>query len=165
MDLSGGKQFVISRTTGEESLIAGSSLDILPSFRKILLSHQFPRLFSFAKDKLASVRDVIQLDSLTDTFHMPLSAEAFLEYNELQVLLQDISLTDATDEWVCNFKESYSAKAYYTHSFAGIHPDGPSKWIWKSKCMSKHKVFAWLILNDRLNTKDMMIRRLDHCWE
>ena len=25
--------------------------------------------------------------------------------------------------------------------------------------MSKHKVFAWLILNDRLNTKDMMIRR------
>ena len=34
-----------------------------------------------------------------------------------------------------------------------------SNWIWKSKCQSKHKFFAWLILHDRINTKDMLIRR------
>lgn len=31
--------------------------------------------------------------------------------------------------------------------------------IWKSKCMMRHKVFAWLMLVDRLNTKDMLCRR------
>ena len=34
-----------------------------------------------------------------------------------------------------------------------------STWIWKTRCMSKHKVFAWLLLHDRLNTKEMMLRR------
>ena len=30
------------------------------------------------------------------------------------------------------------------------------------KCQSKHKFFAWLILHDRINTKDMLLRRNWH---
>jgi len=32
-------------------------------------------------------------------------------------------------------------------------------WIWKSKCISKINFFAWLVLNDRLNTRNMLRRR------
>jgi hypothetical protein len=34
-----------------------------------------------------------------------------------------------------------------------------SPWIWKSKCTPKIKYFFWLLANDRLNTKDMLIRK------
>lgn len=35
------------------------------------------------------------------------------------------------------------------------------KWIWKNRCIMKLKVFAWLLLLDRLNTEDMLrIRRI-----
>ena len=33
------------------------------------------------------------------------------------------------------------------------------KWIWKCACTLKFKVFGWLLLMDRLNTRDMMQRR------
>lgn len=33
------------------------------------------------------------------------------------------------------------------------------RWIWKSKCVPEFKVFAWLLLKDRLNTFGMMDRR------
>jgi hypothetical protein len=41
---------------------------------------------------------------------------------------------------------------------------GPSahpvyQWIWKSKCQMKHKVFFWLILKDRVSTRDLLRRR------
>jgi hypothetical protein len=29
-------------------------------------------------------------------------------------------------------------------------------WIWKSKCIPKIKFFAWLLLNDKLNTRNML---------
>ena len=33
------------------------------------------------------------------------------------------------------------------------------KWIWKSSSVMKTKSFAWLLLSDRLNTKDLLKRR------
>ena len=35
----------------------------------------------------------------------------------------------------------------------------PCKWLWSSRCTLKIKVFAWLLFFDRLNTKDMLVRR------
>ena len=32
-------------------------------------------------------------------------------------------------------------------------------WIWKSACTMNYKVFAWLLLRDRLNTRDLLQRR------
>ena len=42
---------------------------------------------------------------------------------------------------------------------ARMATDTPAKWIWESKATMKIKVFAWLMLNDRLNTRDMLLRR------
>jgi hypothetical protein len=32
-------------------------------------------------------------------------------------------------------------------------------WIWKSKCILRVKFFAWLLLNYRLNNKNILRRR------
>ena len=42
---------------------------------------------------------------------------------------------------------------------AHIPIDMPAKWIWESRSTMKIKVFAWLMLNDRLNTRDLLVRR------
>lgn len=38
-----------------------------------------------------------------------------------------------------------------------VHP--AFKWIWKSACQWKHKVFFWLLLKDRLSTRNLLKRR------
>lgn len=35
----------------------------------------------------------------------------------------------------------------------------PIRWIWKSKCVPGIKFFAWLLLNDRLNTRNILRRK------
>jgi hypothetical protein len=35
----------------------------------------------------------------------------------------------------------------------------PYKWIWKSCCLPKQKFFFWLLLQDRLNTKELVRRK------
>lgn len=45
-----------------------------------------------------------------------------------------------------------------------IHPT--FHWIWKFKCQMKHKVFFWLLLKDRVSTRDLLRIRnmeLDSC--
>ena len=124
------------------------------------LSQKFARLFSFAKDKLSSIKEILAHNQLSDAFHLPLSVEAFQEFTELQSVLANVVLNDSADEWVCDLsKDGYTPRGFYKLFFAGFPKDIPSSWIWKSKCMSKHKFFAWLVLHDRLNTKDMLIRR------
>jgi hypothetical protein len=47
----------------------------------------------------------------------------------------------------------------YKLNFEHIQATLFSPWIWKSKCTPKIKSFFWLLANDRLNTKDMLIRK------
>lgn len=32
-------------------------------------------------------------------------------------------------------------------------------WTWTSSCLSKQKIFFWLLIQDKLNTRDMVIRK------
>jgi hypothetical protein len=63
---------------------------------------RFPRLFSFAKDKLQSVKDFIMNDSIVSNFHLPLFVEAHDELMQLQGLIQDTTLqSQQHGEWIC----------------------------------------------------------------
>lgn len=44
-----------------------------------LLSTKFPRLLSYAREKLASVHDICSIQNLHEAFHFPFSIEAFIE--------------------------------------------------------------------------------------
>jgi hypothetical protein len=52
-------------------------------------------------------------------------------------------------------------KAYkHLKGSSGAHPI--FKWIWKSSCQHKHKVFFWLLIQDRLNTCNILKRKHFH---
>ena len=38
-----------------------------------------------------------------------------------------------------------------------VHP--AFKWIWRSSCQYKHKVFFWILLKDRLSTRELLRRK------
>jgi hypothetical protein len=122
----------------------------------------YSKLFSFAKDKLVSIRHAISITELSSAFHLPLSAEAVSELRDLQRNLTGFVLSpSAKDTWNIVTSKTGScipSKIYKLH-FQHIPNHFPSKWIWKSKCMSKHKLFAWIILHNRINTHDMLLTR------
>jgi hypothetical protein len=97
-------------------------------------------------------------------FHLPISNEAAAEMRTLQDMLRGVVTSDINDQrLITNNKSGYFVPGQmYRLSFQHITSHFPSQWIWKSKCTSKHKFFAWLILHDRINTKDMLRRRHWH---
>lgn len=54
---------------------------------------KFPRLHSFAIDKLALVKNILELDDPFDAFHLPLSAQAFEEFHEFNHLINQTRST------------------------------------------------------------------------
>jgi hypothetical protein len=38
--------------------------------------------------------------------------------------------------------------------------DPAFKWLWKSYCQPKHKVFYWLLLKDRLSTRNILKEKI-----
>jgi hypothetical protein len=71
----------------------------------------------------------------------------------------DFSLTDNPDVWEYEWGAKFLPSRYYASLHAHLLVPAVFKWIWKSACMMNTKVFAWLLLNDRLNTKDLLVRR------
>jgi hypothetical protein len=63
------------------------------------LQHKFPWLYSYAKNKNISVAQFLLNNNINDQFNLPLSVEAFQEYQELQELIQKIQLNDSSDKW------------------------------------------------------------------
>jgi hypothetical protein len=122
---------------------------------------RFPRLFSFTKDKLQSVKDFCDMEDLTDGFHLPLSTQAHGEMTQLRTFIENMELTEGVkDTWLIEKGNGkYKPNMIYRLHFSSMLNHTPSSWLWKSKCTSKHKFFAWLILHDRINTKDMLLRR------
>src|SRR4051812_11613899 len=50
-------------------------------------------------------------------------------------------------------------KAYYSLSgYQSVQPH--FSWLWKSSCQQKHKFFFWLLLLDRINTRNLLKRKL-----
>jgi hypothetical protein len=122
---------------------------------------RFPRLYSYTVNQTISVKEALLLTDINVLFERPLSQQAATELVDLQALIQGVVLQpDGKDEWKTIWKDgTYSAKRFYQHSFRGFTCSKVYGWIWKSQCLLKIKVFAWLLISDRLNTKDMIKRR------
>ena len=134
------------------------------NWKDLVIDERFPRLFSFVKDKLISVKEALQTTDPAQAFHLPLSTEAAEELRTLQDILRGVVTADDNDQWLITSNKSgvFIPSQIYRLSFQHITSHFLSQWIWKSKCTSKHKFFAWLILHDRINTKDMLRRRHWH---
>jgi hypothetical protein len=123
------------------------------------LASRFPRLFSFVLDKEMSAADVFSTEDFSQLFYRPLSAEAFQEYCQVQQGLITEPLSGRPDIWKYAWGEKYHPSKFYAHLHADMVVPAVFRWLWKSACMMKTKMFAWLLLNDRLNTRDLLVRR------
>jgi hypothetical protein len=50
-------------------------------------------------------------------------------------------------------KQAYNSMIGYQE----VHPH--FAWIWKSSCQPKHEFFFWLLIHDRLNTRNLLKRK------
>lgn len=128
------------------------------------LCDSHPRAFSFAKNEDILIQALLTSNTLGEAFHLPLSMQAREEVWSLQLLTTEIDpSSDARDEWVCvwgnNSTKGLVSRKFYKHCFSSVHVDDAFAWIWRSKCTNKWKVFCWLLLADRLNTRNILHRR------
>ena len=121
----------------------------------------FQRLFSFVKDDKTSVADVIGSSDLFSMFYLPISQEAAEELRILEDWILNLQRNPLSfDGWTWVGKSAaYSAKSFYIIMRTRMPTIQTCKWLWSSKCTMKIKVFGWLLFFDRLNTKDMFVRR------
>jgi hypothetical protein len=64
------------------------------------------------------------------------------------------------DKWkyIWNSKD-FSVKKTYKHLSGNqrVHP--AYNWLWASACQCKHKVFFWLLMKDRISTRELLKRK------
>jgi hypothetical protein len=64
------------------------------------------------------------------------------------------------DDWSFPGKPGrYPTKKVYLAITKPPTAPAPYKWIWKSCCLPKQKFFFWVLVQDRLNTKELMRRK------
>lgn len=118
-----------------------------------------PELYSFAKNKAISVQSALNIHEFSDLFHLPVSEVALTQMQLMSDNLNDFTLSQNKDKWNYSWGSVFSSskmyKALMDHPV--VHP--AFKWIWKCPCQPKHKVFFWLLLKDRLSTRNILRRR------
>lgn len=127
-----------------------------------LLSDSHPRAYSYAKDEDVSVQELLGSNAINDVFHLPLATLAREEVRSLQLLTAGVDPNSATeDKWLTMWGgKDFTSSKFYEFCFKDMQVDDAFSWIWQSKCTMKWKVFAWLLLADRLNTRNMLRRRI-----
>jgi hypothetical protein len=123
-----------------------------------ILQEVFPRAFSYSTSEDVSVQQFLTAGSLADNFWLPLSPQALEEVRTLQTD-SAITLQDEDDSWSYPWGGTYTSSQYYQFCFRDSNPHISICWLWKSKCTPRVKFFGWLVLVDRLNTRNMLRRR------
>jgi hypothetical protein len=95
--LSGGRTFstFCDKFTGVAKCTVGNGTAVLfglDIWNDLLLHEKLPRLFTFAKNQKISVADSLSTIDLASHFHLPLSEQAYEEYQELQEMVQSIQI-------------------------------------------------------------------------
>jgi len=122
------------------------------------LMDQFPHLYSFAKNKNISVSKAFSQQSLQSLFNLPLSVEAHQQFLQVQSFIEHFPLINGNDSWATQggvFKVTWA----YKQLLGPVQVDPVYRHLWKSPCQPKHKVFFWLLISDRLSTRNLLRRR------
>jgi hypothetical protein len=130
------------------------------------LHSKFPQLFLFAKNKKITLQYAVQQmqEDRFNMFHTPLSTIVDEQCTRLQNTLNCLTVleneTMEKDKWSLDGNNGkYSTKKVYLAITKPNIAPAPFMWIWDSACLPKHKFFFWLLIQDRLNTKELMKRK------
>lgn len=127
------------------------------------LQDKYPQLFSFARKPKCSIRFLLnhQLDRV---FSPTLSVIAANQLMELQTLLEDRTWDENTlDTWSYTWGNSnFSSKKAYKALSPHVEASPLFKWLWNASNKGNHKFFFWLLIRDRLNTRNLLRRKNMH---
>jgi hypothetical protein len=87
---------------------------------------------------------------------------AYNEFLDLQAFLNNLPpiSPSSKDSWYLIWgKRRFLSSHFYGYQFRGLRPSRVILDIWKTKCIPTIKFLAWLLLNDRLNTRNILKRR------
>jgi hypothetical protein len=89
------------------------------------------------------------------------TAEEIAEWINLWEKLQNVQLTDVPDSIRCRWTTDgvYTSKSAYAIQFRGSFCTFHSKAVWSAKAEGKHKVFAWLLVQNKILTADKLLAR------
>lgn len=117
-------------------------------------------MFSFAKNKSISVQVALTSQNFSDLLHLPLSQEALAQFQELTHGLEQMVLSEDINKWSYVWgSTSFSSTRIYKELVDHPVVDQAFRWLWRCPCQPKHKVFLWLLLKDRLSTRNILRRR------
>lgn len=98
----------------------------------------------------------------SDHFHLPLSTEAFNQFNELGNIVPQLN-SSGKDQWGCNGQTTtYSSMQMYSNLMENGEEHPIFKLIWKSKRRLKRRIFLWLAAHERINTRALLKRKGMH---
>jgi hypothetical protein len=118
-------------------------------------------LVSFALSPPISILDVMAVPNLCSIFTLPMSIQVHNELAGLEERLEQMVYNNhQMDSWILlNGSIIFSVKNYYKGKFKGIQVPKSFPKIWKCRCTMRIKLFGWLTLVNRLNTRDILRRK------
>ena len=124
------------------------------------LKQTYPELFLFAKKTEISLKDVLAESQIYGFFYLPLSTQAFDQFHELQEILHSLNPSSDFDVWSYIWGgNTFTPKQAYNHLMGSNEAHPIFGWIWKSSYQPKHKVFFWLVLLDKVSTRNLLRRK------
>lgn len=100
------------------------------------------------------------MEGLENLFQLPLSVQAYTQFGLLQTMIDDLQITEERDTWTYIWgSEKYSSSKACSWLIVHRVIHKSIMWLWSSSCQMKHKVFFWLLLKERINTRGVLKRR------
>lgn len=93
------------------------------------------------------------------------AATEITEFIYLWEVVQEIQFSDLPDQitWKWTPNGLYSSKSAYDIQFLGSYCTFNARAIWKAKTEGKHRFFAWLLVQEKIQTADNMMLKGIHC--
>jgi hypothetical protein len=120
------------------------------------LQEKWLHLYSFDKDESISLKEAIAAPHISELFHLPVSEEAMIQLNLFQALLQELLPTTDSDSWTMLGNTLVKVSQVYKVLMRNDGAMSALKWMWKGYCQQRHKVFFWLLIHNRLNTRALL---------
>lgn len=127
------------------------------------LKLSFPELFSFTSKPSISLHQAALLNDISSLFNLPLLVQAFEQFHQINEIISSFHPSVEHDVWHYIWGNStFSSKKAYRQLIGSRKVAPIFNWIWKSSCQPKHKVFFWLLIQDRLSSRNLLRRRNMH---
>jgi hypothetical protein len=124
----------------------------------VSLADKFPRLYNIARDKDITVEKVLNSDFQALSFRRRIIGDLSMKFGDLVACCNTFQINNQKDKvsWSLD-KKGYSVKSFYSKKCDQVRV--PYYFLWKTNVPQKIKVFLWLVLRNRILTKDNLKKR------